>query len=162
MISLYTFFWLVGHEISRSWRLWLSGSNGQHLVNISHMVGVQYLHNSLKILFISLQVEPGPWPKAVLLFLLTASPLYLHSLTSIISSCRNLPLELREGHGGRKKTISCNQKWGTQKSFCAQAPHRVLLYHRVLELLIDKTQSFWINSENPGSLWPASTCALIS
>ena len=55
--------------------------------------GFQDLQNSSKILLcVSLEGEPGPCPKAALLFLLTVPPLCLHPLPSLISNCLNLPL----------------------------------------------------------------------
>ena len=41
------------------------------------------------------------------------------------------PLELREGHGGWSLFLT-NKKWGTQKDFCAQEPHKVLLGFKTL------------------------------
>ena len=51
----------------------------------------QYLQNSSKVsLCVSLEGEPGPWPKAELLFLLTFPLLSRHLLPSLI----NIPLNL--------------------------------------------------------------------
>ena len=49
--------------------VWSLPACGQHAVNFSHLVG-EYLQNSSKILLcIFLEGEPGPCPKAALLFL---------------------------------------------------------------------------------------------
>ena len=77
----------------------------------------QYLQNSSKILFYtSLDGEPGPWSKAVLL------PLNCFSLVSASPPFPNRQLlELRKG--GWMKPIFCNQETGdTERLLCSGAP----------------------------------------
>ena len=112
MVSLWTFFSLVGDE---------STSEVYALMGNIPLISptwqeFQYLQNSSKILFYtSLDGEPGPWSKAVLL------PLNCFSLVSASPPFPNRQLlELRKG-GWMKP------KWGTQKGFCAQQPHKILL-----------------------------------
>ena len=52
----------------------------------------QSLQNSWLILLCSLEWESGPFPKDVLWFLLTISPLFLHPLSSLISVHLNLSI----------------------------------------------------------------------
>ena len=58
---------------------------------------------------------------------LAPSPMSLHPLLPWVATGWTCPLELREGHGGWRKPISQTQETGTQKGFCIQESHRVLL-----------------------------------
>ena len=87
MASLWTFFWLVGGEVSGSQHHQPSGSNqsGVYMLMDSILLtsptwwGFQYLQNSSKILLgISLEGEPGRFPKNALLFL---------DCSSLVSTC---------------------------------------------------------------------------
>ena len=83
-------------------------------VNIFHLVGIFVLLERLKdTSCVSLEGAPGPCPKAHYCCL-TALPWSLHSLISM--------LEPTLWYSGK----------GTQKGFCAQEPHRVLLGFRLL------------------------------
>ena len=122
MISSWTILWLSWSK-SESASLtfcfqlvWGLSACRELTINFSHLVRVWYLQNSSKILFYtSLDGEPGPWSKAVLL------PLNCFSLVSASPPFPNRQLlELRKG-GWMKP------KWGTQKGFCAQQPHKILL-----------------------------------
>ena len=89
----------------------------------------QYLQDSPKVfLGVSLEREPGPFPKAALLCLLTVPPLSVHPLTYLIDICLNL------SHWNSGKIMEAEwslfpviKKWGAEKGFCAWEPHRVLL-----------------------------------
>ena len=103
-VSSWIFFWLVDGDIIWNQPHQPSGSNKSGiylLVNRRQLAsptwgGLQYLQISSKILFcVSLEGEPGPCPKASLLFLLTAPPLSPHPLFSLISNCLNLPLGIQ-------------------------------------------------------------------
>ena len=60
--------------------------------------GFQYLQNSSKkLLCISVEGEPGPYPKAALLFLLTILLLSPYPLLSLVGNYLNLPIG--EGSG---------------------------------------------------------------
>ena len=69
--------------------------------------------------------------------LLTSPPQFLHPLPSLISNC---PLELREGHRGWKLCPK-NKKWRTQKSLCAQEPHRALLCYTTTSRALHREQN---------------------
>ena len=79
------------------------------------------MQNSTKILLcVSLEGEPGSAPRLHCCFL-TAPPLSLHPLPSLISNCSNLPFGT-QGRSWRLKPISCNQeKWHT-KTFVPRSP----------------------------------------
>ena len=101
VISSWTFFWLIGGEVNGSQQPQPFGSNRSGiyvLVGSTQLTsptwwGFQDLQNSSKILLcISVDGEPGPCPKAALLFLLTVPLLSLHPISSLINNCLNLPL----------------------------------------------------------------------
>ena len=84
--------------------------------------------------------EPGSSPKTVLLFL-DCSSLVFASPPFLISNCLNLSL----GTQGRSWRLNeaCflrTKKWGTQKGFCAQEPHRALLSYRITAVLVKNTK----------------------
>ena len=101
MISSWTFFRLVGGEVSGSQHHQPSGSNllsGVYgLVGSTQLTpptwwGSQYPQNRSKVLLcICLEAEPGPCPKAALLLLLTVPPLSPHPLPFMFSNCLNPP-----------------------------------------------------------------------
>ena len=141
MISSWIFLWLVGGEVSRGQHHQPSGSNWSGVYVLVGSIQLtsptwwefQYLQNSSKILFcISLEGEPGPCPKAVLLFL------DYSSLVSASSPFPNLELfELAHWNSGKVMEAVWSlfpviKKQGTQKDFCAQEPHRVLLGFNIL------------------------------
>ena len=103
----------------------LAGSTSSLIVNFSHLAGVSASAKQLKGIGVcNVDGEPGPCPKAALLFLLTVGfSLVAHPLPSLINNCLNCPLELREGHGGRMKPSSCNQRnGGHRKVFVSRSP----------------------------------------
>ena len=75
---------------------------------------------------VSFEREPGSYPKAVLLFLDCSFLIFLSP--SFPDQKLNLPIwnsgKTMEAERG---PIPKSKKWGTQKSFCAQEPHRALL-----------------------------------
>ena len=141
MISLWPFFWLVGGEVSGSLCHQPSGSKQSSVcvlvgsipsltVNFSHMVGVSVSAKQLKdTLCVSLEGEPGPCPKAALLFLLIAPPLSLHPLPSLINSYLFEPAPWNSGKvmEVERSLFTIIKKWGHRKGFCSQESHRVLL-----------------------------------
>ena len=150
-------FWLVGGEVNRSQHHQPSGSN---LSGVYFLVGsmpltsptwweFQYLHNSSQtVLCASLEVVPGPCPKASLLFLYAVSPLSGHLLLSLISSSLNLPLDCGEGHGGWMKPISYNQELGdTERLLCPGAPEGPAGYQRYSNLA-------WVTREGISGICP--------
>ena len=95
------------------------------VVNIFHLLEVLVLQKSSKILLcVSLEAEPGPCPKAALLFL-DCSSSSLHPLPSLISNHLNLPFGT-QGKSQRLKPIPYKQEMG-YTGFCAQEPLRILL-----------------------------------
>ena len=127
MASLWMFFSLVGGEST-------SGSNytgvyvlmGNILLISPTWQEFQNLQNNSKILFyMSLDGEPGPCSKAVLL------PLNYFSLVSASPPFPNQQLlGLREGHGGWMKTIFCNQETGdTERLLCSGTSQGPAQYH---------------------------------
>ena len=88
--------------------------------------GFSYVGSSKALLCVSLEVESGPGRQAALLFnFLLLPPLCISSFPRLaaIGIC---PLELRESHGDWS-LYPTSKKWGTQKGFYAQEPHRSLL-----------------------------------
>ena len=86
--------------------------------------GFQHLQNSSKtLLCICLEGEPGPCPKAALLFLLTGPPLSGHTLPSLICNCL-IPSLGTQGRSWRlNEAYSCNQEMGgTERFLCPGAP----------------------------------------
>ena len=65
------------------------------MLHLPFVGGLSSVKSSKILLCVSLDVEPGPFPKATLLFL-AVPPLSLHPFSSLISDY----LEHREGHGG--------------------------------------------------------------
>ena len=80
----------------------LVGSIPLLIINFSHLEGVSVSAKQLKdIVACILDGEPGPCPKAALLFLLTVCfSLVSHPLPSLISNCLNLPVGTQGSHGG--------------------------------------------------------------
>ena len=112
------------------------------VVNIFHLLEVLVLQKSSKILLcVSLEAEPGPCPRAALLFL-NSSSLVSHPLPSLISNCLNLPFGTRgrsrrlneayslqtrnRGHrkasGPRSPAGSCSVSFGGRFSLTTQFP----------------------------------------
>ena len=82
--------------------------------------GLQCLQNSSKVLLcVSLEGEPGPCPKAALLFLLTAPPLSPGPLPSRISICLNL-----QGRSWRlnEAYFLLSRNGGHRKAFVPRSP----------------------------------------
>ena len=108
----------------------LVGSIPSLTVNFSHMVGVSVSAKQLKdTLCVSLEGEPGPCPKAALLFLLIAPPLSLHPLPSLINSYLFEPAPWNSGKvmEVERSLFTIIKKWGHRKGFRSQESHRVLL-----------------------------------
>lgn len=99
-------------------------------VNIFYLLGVLVLQKVSKILLcVSLEAEPGPCPKAAVLFL-DCSFLDPASLSSLISYCLNLPFRT-QGKSWKLKLIYGNQKMGDTEKFVWRSPHgpaQFLLY----------------------------------
>ena len=141
-MDLFLIGWWGDHKESASSTFWFQPvwglcAGGQHAVNFSH------LQSSSKILFcVSLEGEPGPCPKAALLF-----PLAVPALSHIpslpwLASVWTCPLELREGHGGWMKPTSCNQDTGGhRKAFVPKSPTRSCLVSGFL----NASESFYKN-----------------
>ena len=93
---------LLNGEVSRSQRHQLSGSNWSGvyvlvgsipplIANFSHLEGASVFAKQLKDIVVCIDGEPGPCPKAALLFLLTVCfSLVWHPLPSLINKCLNL------------------------------------------------------------------------
>ena len=135
MICSWTFFWLVGGEVSGSQHHQPSGSNQSGVYMLVGSIqltsptwwGFQYLQNSPKILLcVSLDGERGPCPKAALLFV-------FFDCFYLVSSSPTFPdYQLFEPARWRSRRLKWSlipviKKWGTQKGFCVQEPQRVLL-----------------------------------
>ena len=75
--------------------------------------------NSKILLCIFLERNQDPAPRLHDGFL-TVPPFFLNSLSSLTSSCLNLPLELREGQGGWMKPISYKQETGDTERICTR------------------------------------------
>ena len=95
--------WLVGRQESASSTFWFQPVWGLVLVDSTPLTsptwwGFQYLQSSSEILCIPCWKQ-DPAPRLHYCFL-TAPPLSLHPLPSLISTCLNCPSELKEGHGG--------------------------------------------------------------
>ena len=104
------------------------------VVNIFHLLGVLVLQKSSKILLcLYLEMEPGSFPKAALLFLPCVTPplcysSHIHSLPWLITvwTC---PLELREGHGDLT-LILCKEEMGDTETIpCPVAPQDPVQFH---------------------------------
>ena len=68
----------------------------------------------------------------------SAFPLFLYSITSLISNCFGL-LFGTLGRPTRLKSFSTNKKWGTKRGFCTQEdPNKVLLSFNALNSAIRK------------------------
>ena len=89
------------------------------------------------LLYIFLVEEPRPCQRLHYCFL-TAPPLSLHPLPSLISNSLNLSLELRESQRGRMKPISYKQEWGTQKGFVP--PQGLAWFHWLCCYQLDSQQ----------------------
>ena len=140
MISLWAFFWLVGGEVTGNQPHQPSGSNTlgstclsaaypSLTANFSHLEGVSVSAKQLKDIVVCIPW----WGTRTLLHSYTIVFLDYFSLVSnplpfIISNCLNPPV----GTQGRSWRLSeaCSlwsKRRGTQKGFCAQEPHGVLL-----------------------------------
>ena len=110
---------------------------GQHTVNFSHLVGVSVSAKQLKdivmcIIWGGTRTLPQRCATVSWLLLLCLPVPSLPWLTTVWTC----PLELREGHGGWMKPISCNQEMGdTERLLCpwdqqgpVQFQYPVLLY----------------------------------
>ena len=84
------------------------------IVNFFHLVGVsvctQHLRDLSPRYFVSLEGEPGPFLKAVLLFLDCFSLVSVSPFLPWLASIWNYPSKLMEVHGGWTKPIS--NEWG--------------------------------------------------
>ena len=68
----------------------------QQAVGIFHLLGASVLQKSSKLFCVSSKGDQGPVPRLHYCFL-TAPPLSLHPLLSLISNCLNLPFETQGG-----------------------------------------------------------------
>ena len=99
------------------------------------LLGGLVLEKSSKILLcIFLEEEPGPCPKAALLFLDCFSSLHF-CIPSLpwLATAWTCPLELREGHGGWN-SFPKNKKWGIQKDLCPEASQGPAWFQSLLEV----------------------------
>ena len=121
MLSLRTFFWLVGGEVSGR-KVPTAGLVGSILLISPTWWGFQYLPNNSKIfLCVSLDGESEPCPKAALLSLLTAPYLYIPSFPWL-ATVWTCSFELMEDHRGSMMLISCNQEMGVIESCLVSVP----------------------------------------
>ena len=134
MISLWTFFRLVGGEANGSQHHQPTGSKGSGVYRLVGSIplifpscwGFQYLQDSSKVLLsVSLEREPGPCPKHFTTVLECFS-LVSHSFPPL-SIRLNLFLGTHKRSWRLNETYSVIKKWETQKGFCAEEPHRILL-----------------------------------
>ena len=109
------------------------------VVNIFHLLGVLVLPKSSKILLcVSLEVEPEPAPRLNSCFF-TAPPLSLHSLSSLISKCLNLPFGT-QGRSRKLKTIPYKQETGdTERLPCLEAAQGPAPFQKDLLQQVRKT-----------------------
>ena len=148
MISSWIFFWLVGGEVSGSQHHQPSDSNWSEILHAfrqyamnrtsSTWWGFQYLQNSSKIPCVyPLRGNQDPAPRLHYCFL-TAPPLSLHPLPSLISNCLNLPFGTQErsgrldeayflqtrNRGHRKASVprSLQGSWTVKKQTVSSAP----------------------------------------
>ena len=136
MVSSWIFFWLVGGDIIWNQPHQPSGSNKSGiylLVNRRQLAsptwgGFQYLQISSRYCSVyPLRGNQDPAPRLHYCFswlLLLCLHIPSFPWLATVWTC---PLEFREGHGGRMKTIFCNQEMRDSEKLCAQEPHRVLL-----------------------------------
>ena len=81
-------------------------------------------------IYISLEEEPVPCPKAASLFILTVPPLSPHPLPSLNNICLSLPLELREAMEAEGSLFPANKKQGdTERLLCTGASQDPARYH---------------------------------
>ena len=93
--------------------------------DIFHLLGFRSVKNSKILSCESLEAEPGPCPKAALLFL-GCSSLSLHPFPPLVSNCSNLPFGT-QGSSWRLESVPYKQGTGDTERLLAQEPHRVLL-----------------------------------
>ena len=106
------------------------------VVNIFQLLGVLVLQKSSKILLcVSLEVEPGPCPKAALLFFGCYTCCLCIPSLPWLATVWTCPLECGAGLGGWS-LFPTNKKQGTQKGFHAQEPHGVLLGFSVYQTCV--------------------------
>ena len=102
-------------------QVWGLHTCGQYAVNFFYLVGFPYLQNSSKLLLhVCLEGDQDPAPRPHYCFLIVSlSPSWLAAVWT--------------GHyhsgssGGKWNLFPIIKKPGTQKDFCAQEPHRLLL-----------------------------------
>ena len=101
--------------------------------NTFHLLGFFLVYKGTKTLFcVSCKVEPGPCPKASLLFL-DCSSFVSTSLSSLISSCLDLPFGT-QGRSWRLDSIPNKQEMGdTDKFPCPGSPQVTLSFNIKLE-----------------------------
>ena len=137
MIRSWTFFWLVGGEVSSSLHHQPSGSNWSEvylllgsitsiIINFSHLEGILVSAKWLKDIFVCIcWWETKTLPQVWVTVSLDYFSLVLHPLPSLINNCLNL--ELREGGGGWIKLFPVIKGVRDTHRLCVQEPHRTLL-----------------------------------
>ena len=126
------------------------------VVHIPHVRGFSFVEE-LRKLCISLEAEPGPCSKAILLFLGCSSlDLSLYPLTSLIINCLNLPFGT-QGRCWMRSLLPANKGQRALKSFCAHEPRRVLLGFKTKPHFTPRPAlggGWWLHAEHriPGRL----------
>ena len=129
MISSWTLVgWWQGKWESALSTVWFKAVWGlhayvQHTVNFSYMVEYLYLQNSSYIP----DGEPRSCLKSILSFPWTIPPCLCIPSFPWLAPIWTCSLELREIMEAEWSLFPVIKKWGTQKGFCAQEPHRVVL-----------------------------------
>ena len=135
MISLWTFFWLVGGEELGIQLVWGRHACGSIQLTSPIWWGFSIYKTVPRYCFTYIYVPPlkGNQDLAPRLYycFLTFPPFSLHPLPSLISNCFNLPIGIhRRAWRLNKAYFLLTRKQGTQKDLCTQdppPPPRVLL-----------------------------------
>ena len=104
--------------------VWGVAAFKQHTVKFFLLVEVSVSAKQLKDIFTYIPWGgTKTWTKAALLFLNYYS-FASYSLPYLTGNCLHLTFETQ---GRSRRLFLVKKKWGTQKGFCAQEPHRILL-----------------------------------
>ena len=88
-------------------------------------------------LCVSLEREPGPCPKSILLFLDCSSLVFAFPSFPDQQLFEPDPWNSGKAMKAEVSPFPKNRKWGIQKGFCAQEPLRALLYYSCTPMLIE-------------------------